>query len=91
MCAWIFSSLYTRKNSPLAIQPRPTDDDAEAFTTKLALVPNATGPQEQGAGGDPPKKNIGGQIMYAHHIITCPTPLDFQYFLRPCATAADST
>ena len=43
MCAWIFSSLYTRKNSPLAIQPRPTDDDAEAFTTKLALVPNATG------------------------------------------------
>ena len=56
MCAWIFSSLYTRKNSPLAIQPRPTDDDAEAFTTKLALVPNATGLQEQGQWGNPPPK-----------------------------------
>ena len=56
MCAWIFSSLYTRKNSPLAIQPRPTDDDAEAFTTKLALVPNATGPTPP---TPPQEKKIG--------------------------------
>ena len=74
MCAWIFSSLYTRKNSPLAIQPRPTDDDAEAFTTKLALVPNATGPQEQGAGGDPPQKKYWGvdYVCPSHYYLPHP-------------------
>ena len=76
MCAWIFSSLYTRKNSPLAIQPRPTDDDAEAFTTKLALVPNATGPQEQGAGGDalPKKNNQGGRLCMPITLLLAPYP-----------------